>query len=236
MRKEPFGVGSYVHVMKRGGRGVDIVRDDNDRWRFLKLLRYLNDENAPRNWERSINQEHIIAGFTRPVDWPEAKPYVSILAFCLLDNHFHLLLQEKVEGGVAKFMQRLCTSMSANFNARHEERGTLFQGSYRARTITTDTHLQYLSAYIQVKNVFELYPWGIERAAQKFTDAYQWAQSYPFASLNDYTQKRREIIDHALVADILPEHDFFVDFAKDVIHGRYKDALEESGLDIDQLE
>jgi REP element-mobilizing transposase RayT len=235
MRKEPFGVGSYVHIMKRGGRGAHIVRDDNDRWRFLKLLRYLNDENAPRNWERSIGRDNIIAGFTRPIEWPEAKPYVSILAFCLLDNHFHLLLQEKVEGGVAKFMQRVCTSMSANFNARYEEKGTLFQGAYKARTILNDEHLQYLSAYIQVKNVFELYPEGIENAVNRFEDAYEWAQTYPFSSLTDYAGRNRQILDHDVIGDVLPNYDSFSSFAKDVILGRYPEILEEMGLNIDDI-
>jgi len=112
MRREPFSVGSFVHVMKRGARGGPIVRDENDRWRFLKLLHYLNDAKVPRNWERDISGEHIQSGFSRPDHWPEPEPYVSVLAFCLLDNHFHILAQEKQEDGMSRFMQLASGSQS----------------------------------------------------------------------------------------------------------------------------
>ena len=104
MRKETFGEDVIVHVVQRGARQANIVRDEADRWRFLRLLRYLNDESVPRNWEREIAPEHIRAGFTRPDQWNEPQPYVSILAYCLMDNHFHILLQERMENGIAKFM------------------------------------------------------------------------------------------------------------------------------------
>src|ERR1700690_699572 len=121
MRKEPFSVGSYVHVLNRGTRRMDIVRDDADRWRFLKLIRYLNDANVPRNWEREIGPDHVRRGFARPDTWGTAQPYVSVLAYCLMDNHFHLLMRERIDGGISKFMQRLCTSMSLYFNAKYGE-------------------------------------------------------------------------------------------------------------------
>src|SRR3954466_5129667 len=105
MRRDPYGVGSYIHVFNRGTKRMNIVRDEDDRWRFLKLVRYLNDANVPRNWERDIGPDLIRAGFDRPDHWPARDPYVSILAFCLMDNHFHLLVREQKEGGLSKFMQ-----------------------------------------------------------------------------------------------------------------------------------
>jgi REP element-mobilizing transposase RayT len=185
MRKEPFGVGSFVHVYKRGTRRMDIVRDDADRWRFLKLLRYLNDANVPRNWERDINKDHIRDGFKRPTQWKSAEPYVSIVAYCLMDNHFHLLLQERIDGGVAKLMQRLCTSMASTYNLKYQETGTLFQGSYHARTIQDDAQLQHLAAYIHVKNPFQRYPGGIKKAIEEYDAAYEWAVRDPFCGLGE---------------------------------------------------
>lgn len=221
MRKEPYGVGSFVHVFKRGARKMHIVRDEDDRWRFLKLLRYLNDADAPRNWERDITPENIRDGFSRPDHWKKPRPYVSVLAYCLMDNHFHLLLQERTEGGIAKFMQRLGTSMSAYFNARYGESGTLFQGSYKARTVKTDRQLQYLAAYINVKNPFERYPGGLERAAQEFDAAFAWAQEYPFSSLRDYaTTPRSSLLDVSAALKVLEHGAPFKRFARDVIYGK----------------
>lgn len=234
-RKDPFAVGSFVHVMKRGTRGIPIVRDDVDRWRFLKLLKYLNDANVPRNWERDINSENVREGFSRPLHWPKPKPYVSILAFCLLDNHFHLLLRENVEDGISKFMQRLCTSMSANFNARHDERGTMFQGAYKARTVGSDRYLQYLGAYIQVKNSLERHPQGLVWATRDFDRAFEWAGTYPFASLIDYAGNRQaSILDNELVAEIYPDFTAFRRFSRDVIFGNYSDDDEAIRLIFDE--
>jgi hypothetical protein len=234
MRKEPFSVGSYVHIIKRGARGADIVRDDNDRWRFLRLVRYLNDDNVPRNWERDITNEHILEGFSRPDMWDEQAPYVSVLAYCLMDNHFHLLVQEKVEGGISKFMQRLCTSMSLHFNTKYKEKGTLFQGAYKARTVDSDEYLQYLVAYIQVKNPFERYPGGVQNAVREFDAALEWVMQDPFNSLADYLGMRQSaLLDHVLVDDIFENQHSFSAFARDVIEGKIERGYGISNTDLD---
>ena len=95
MRVEPYVVGSYVHVLKRGARGLPITRDEKDKWRFVRLLYYMNDEFKDDFWERSTIELDL---FARPEIWPEQKPIVKILAWTLMPNHFHLLLQETIEG------------------------------------------------------------------------------------------------------------------------------------------
>jgi hypothetical protein len=221
MRKEPYGIGSYVHVVQRGVRGMPIVRSDDDRWRFLKLLRYLNDANVPRNWERDIAPEHIRAGFSRPPHWPKQQPYVSIIAFCLLDNHFHLLLQETTDGGISKLMQRVSTSMARYLNAKYDERGTPFQGSFRSRTVSRDEHLQYLNAYIHVKNTFDLFPRGAARARADFDEAFSWAEGYPFSSLIDYMGHRHaQLLDYAAATEIFGDVTTFKRFAREIMQDR----------------
>lgn len=234
MRKEPFSVGSYVHIIKRGAKRTPIVRDDNDRWRFLKLLRYLNDTEVPRNWERDITTEHISADFKRPETWREAKPYVSILAYCLMDNHFHLLVQERQEQGVSKFMQRLCTSMSAYFNAKYKDSGTLFQSAYRARTVDNDKYLQYLAAYILVKNTFERHPRGLRHATREFSRSMKAAEAYRFSSLPVFSQGlQSSLLDMEEINLLFDRGEVFVESARDVLLGRYEDPrLDELAMDV----
>ncbi len=205
MRREPYSVGSYVHIMKRGTRGLPITRDDDDRWRFLKLMRYLNDENVPRNWEREIGPAQIQGGFLRPNHWSDSKPYVSILSFCLMDNHFHLLVQEREEGGISSFMQRLCTSMATYFNAKYQEKGTLFQSSYNARTVTNDSYLRYLIAYIAVKNPLERREGGLTHALKEYESAIGEILTYPFSSLPDHVgQRSGSITDSSALKAVYP--------------------------------
>jgi len=179
MRVEPFSVGSVIHVVKRGARGMEIVRDDSDRWRFVRTLYLLNDQYQDTDWTRSKFQKSI---FERPDHWPERRPLVSILAWTLMSNHFHLLLYEAQEGGTSKFMQRLCGSMTTHFNEKYNEQGSIFQGAYRSRTVDTDVYLRYVLAYILVKNVFELFPGGLSEAVKTFDIAWEWADTYPFSS------------------------------------------------------
>lgn len=182
MRIEPFGVGSVLHVTNRGVRGAHIVCDDEDRKRFVRSLYYLNDTHTDPYWHSAVTD---IPLFSRPTDWPEREPIVHVLGWTLLSNHFHLLLQEITEGGVAKFMQRLGGSMSTCFNAKYKERGSLFQGSYHARLVSQDEHRQYLAFYVLVKNVLEMYPGGLSNAYSNFDHAWEWAKEYPYSSLHD---------------------------------------------------
>lgn len=189
MRVEPYTVGSLVHVMKRGARGLNITRDEEDRVRFMRLLWYVNDESTAEFWER---ETYDIGLFFRPSSWPQRSPLVKILAWVLMPNHFHLLLEEIRKGGISKFMQKLCISMTARFNVKYKERGSIFQGPFKARTISTDPHLERIAPYIMVKNVFELYPaGGLQAAMRDFDDAWKWGtEEYAFSSLPDYAQTR----------------------------------------------
>lgn len=234
MRKEQFAPGTFVHVVNRGAHKINIVRTDADRWRFLKLLRYINDANAPRNWERDISPEHIRNNFERPAHWNEAQPYVSILSHCLKDNHFHLLLLEQLESGVSKFMQRISKSMAANFNAKYGGSGALFQGPYRARIVDDDRHLQYLSVYINIKNVFEEYPGGLKSALDNFDDAYAWAIRYSFSSTADFAGERESsLIDHTVCQSLFATPSDFRTAAEDLMGARsdMEDALHDLILD-----
>ena len=183
MRIEPFSVGSIIHVTKRGTRGTDIVRDFGDRRRFVRSLFLLNDTHIGANWGRETAD---LALFKRPEHWPEREPLVHILAWTLLSNHFHLLIQEVREGGTAKFMQRLGVSLSMCFNLKYKEKGSIFQGAYHARAVNEDAHMNYLVFYILVKNVLEMYPGGLAAAHANFDDAWKWASQYQFASFKDH--------------------------------------------------
>jgi len=170
---------------------MDIVMDDVDRWRFVKSLFILNDVYSNHDWHReTVN----LSLFDRPENWPERDPLTRILTWVLMPNHFHLLLQEKVEGGTAKFMQRLCGSMSLCFNLKYENKGSIFQGAYKAIVVDNDSYLRHLLFYIQVKNVLELYPGGLTMALENFDKAWSWAINYQFSSLPSYVSSTKSPI------------------------------------------
>ena len=189
MRKEPFSQGDFVHVYNRGNRKQPIVFDEKDKWHFLQMLYYFNTEKTPdcpfRNL-RVILKSNFSKQLIWPKTWEPRKPIVSILAFVLMENHFHLLLQEITEDGIARFMQRFGTGMTKYSNTKYQQSGRLFQGSYRAKRINNDNYLRALDVYIQVKNPLELYKHGLQTAIQEFDKAFEWAVRYPYCSLGNY--------------------------------------------------
>jgi putative transposase len=186
MRVEPHNINSIVHVIKRGARGMDITKNIKDKRRFMQSLFLLNDEYVDSHWVKATLK---LPPFQRPEYWPDRKPIVRILAWTLLSNHFHILMQETKEGGIAKFMQRVCGSMSVAFNNKYKEKGSLFQGSYKGKTIKDESHFLYLPFYILVKNTFEMYPGGLIAAAKNFDKAWQWAMDYEFSSFGAMVKK-----------------------------------------------
>jgi putative transposase len=226
MRVEPYTVGSYLHVIKRGARGIDIVRDESDRWRFLRMLFLLNDEHFDRYW-RDVELNGI---FDRPTSLPPQQPIVEVLAYTLMPNHFHLLLREIKSGGVTLFMKRVGQSLTNHANEKYKEKGSLFQGAYRSKTILEDEYLRYVAAYVMVKNTFELYPnGGLIAGVDNFDKVWDWAREYNFSSLGDYAgvRKTSPLLNKGILGEIYTPDSFKV-YAKDVIlGGKWKVGVKE---------
>ena len=79
---------------------------------------------------------------------------VDILCYCLMPNHFHLIVRNNIENGIMRFMQKLGTSYTSYFNIRYERSGHLFQGKYKRIEVGTNEQLTYLTAYIHGNPVF----------------------------------------------------------------------------------
>jgi putative transposase len=197
MRVEPHTIGDIVHVYNRGNRKMPIVHNEKDKQRFLKSLRFFNEETSITTLLAKINvcseaafKQRSVFNIELPINWSNPKPLVKILCFFLAPNHFHLLLKEIMEGGITKFMEKLGTGFTNYSNLKYKEVGRIFQGPYKGRTIKEMNYLQYLNVYIQVLNPLELYPGGLEKASQEFDQAFEFAMNYRFGSLPDFFGKR----------------------------------------------
>lgn len=117
---------------------------------------------------------------------------VDIAAYCLMPNHFHLLLREKEEGGVSRFMQKMTTAYTMYFNKRYDRTGALLQGKFKSQHAKDDRYLRYLIAYIHL-NPIQLFEtrWkevGIKnkKGAEEFLDKYK------YSSFLDFCKKDRD--------------------------------------------
>lgn len=80
----------------------------------------------------------------------DSKKLVEIVAYCLLPNHFHLLLKQKSDNGISRFMQKLCTSYVMFFNTKHKKSGSLFQGRFKSNHLSGEYTLPTLSSYVNL--------------------------------------------------------------------------------------
>lgn len=183
LKKSRQGVapGEYYHIFNRGSNRGAIFTDKAERQRFLFNLLYLQSPVSFRNVNRVSGNYDAAEGFPVSPETTEEilkKRYVELTAFCLMPNHFHLLVKETEEGGIARYMHRVAVGYAKYFAEKHEQSGHVFQGPYKAVQVEDDKQLLYLSAYIH-RNPHELADWK----GREF--------EYPWSSLQDFTQGNR---------------------------------------------
>ncbi len=92
----------------------------------------------------------IVNGSAVPLTMSHKEKLVDIHAWCLMRNHYHLLLSERIEGGITKFIRKLNIGYSKYFNQKYKRSGTLFQGRTKKVLIETDTHFSHILNYIHL--------------------------------------------------------------------------------------
>ena len=125
----------------------------------------------------------------------ERDKLVRILAYCIMDNHFHLLVEEIREGGISQFMHKLGIGYAKFFNEKHKRVGHLFQGRFKNVLVDDDLYLQYLLVYINVLNPANFVtPNWKEEGIANIEEVLRYVKEYPWSSHRDYLGLRNSII------------------------------------------
>lgn len=127
---------SYYHIYARGASKKPVFLEPADYIYFEKLLaRYLSHKPV-------ISKEGVM--------YPHLTGHVELLAFCLMKNHFHLLVYQVEMGMMAKLMLSIMTSYSRYFNLKYKQTGSLFETRYKASKIDVHAYLEHISRYIHL--------------------------------------------------------------------------------------
>ena len=148
------------HVYNRGVNKQDIFLDDDDRKSFIFRLR------------ESLYPEYINS---RRKPLPSGS--FSLLSYCLMPNHFHLLVAQNLLTPVSELLRKVCTGYSKFFNKKHERVGHVFQDQYKAIRIDNDSYLTWVSAYIHQN--------------PKIAGLVEKLEDYPWSSYVDYLGSRK---------------------------------------------
>jgi putative transposase len=142
-----------------------------------------------------LKREHLRKGlsFTDFFDYKVEETLVDIGVYCLMPNHFHLLIKEKTENGISLFMKKLLTAYSMYFNKCNKRSGRLFEGPFLATHANTDNYLKYLFSYIHLNPVKLIDPLWKEVGIKDLIKANKYISKYIYSSYLDYTGiERRE--------------------------------------------
>jgi len=161
-RPEIF-IGEIYHVVVRAVEGVNLFLNKSDYLRMVHDLFEFNDENpAPSVFRKNLNKPNGTRTVLVPLRQRRSL-LVELLAFCLMPNHFHLLIKEIQEGGISRFMRKLGAGYGLYYNKKYNRSGHLFQGRYRVVHVKSEEQLQTAFVYIHTNPVSLIVPNWRER-------------------------------------------------------------------------
>jgi len=191
MQKPKFVENKIYHIYNRGVEKRKTFLDKQDYLRFIHNLFEFNDEAATKNLFFYFNRltSEVEPHYLKPNREPR-KLLVNILAFCLMPNHFHLLVQQIKENGVVRFMQKLGTGYTMYFNQKYERVGGLFQGRFKAVLVENEAHFIHLPYYIHCNPLDLAAPEWREREIKDYKKAMRFLENYRWSSHLDYMGKK----------------------------------------------
>jgi len=136
------------HVMNRGVEGRHIFLDSQDYARFVHNLYEFNDTAPAGNTYRSFADASMLDLRGPTLKRRKREQLVDVHGWCLMKDHYHLLVSERLEGGLSHFLMKLNVGFAKYFNERYERSGTLFAGRTKKVPVERDTHFLYVLQYI----------------------------------------------------------------------------------------
>lgn len=129
-----YDVNTYYHLYNRGVEKRNIFIDDQDYAVFIGLLK------------RHLDAKPSVGSQGREYEWLAND--IEVTAFCLMPNHFHLLLYQIEIDSVTKLLRAVCSAYVSYFNDKYGRVGPLFQGKFKAIKLNNSGYLLYLTRYI----------------------------------------------------------------------------------------
>ncbi|MFZ3011692.1 MAG: transposase [Minisyncoccia bacterium] len=193
-RKDPFVTGEYYHIYNCGIDKRIIFKSESDYKRFVMLLYVANSNTESFRLDNLINQQH--KNFDEILKLDKGESLVSLGAWCLMPNHFHLIVRQEVDGGITKFMRKLGVGYSMFFNIKYHRTGALFGGLFKSKLINADdTYLKHLFGYLHLNPLdIKFSDWENKMEQGKeipVTAMQEFLDTYRYSSYLDFMGKER---------------------------------------------
>jgi putative transposase len=204
---------NVIHCLNRGVEKRNIVLNDKDRFRFVQDLWIMNSTLPSEIREIQRDKKRKAADVGRPQlsgEENRGEKLVDVHAWCLMDNHYHLLLSEKMEGGLSLFLKKLNGGYAKYFNEKYHREGALWQGKTKKILVHEDQHFNHIFDYIHCN------PLDFLEEAQTWRDfhiedpeqALAHLRKYRWSSLLDYLGNKNfpSVISQTLLREVFPHY------------------------------
>lgn len=189
---------NYYHLYNRGVAKQDIFKDAYDYRRLLMNFSYYLDDNLKSKLSIAKKDQN----FRSYLQEMPSKPLLEIVSYCLMPNHFHLLVKQIADNGITTFIRRALNSYTRYYNIRHDRIGPMFQGSFRAVDVKSNEQLIHLSRYIHL-NPF------VGNLCRKLDD-------FTWSSYKDFlTNKKTRLSNPHLIIETIGSSRRYQDFVED---------------------
>ena len=201
-RAHILATGEIYHVYNRSVGHDEIFKDKRaltrwynilDYYRFPHKIKYSKYKTLPHLLKEAYATSYI-----------KQSPIIELYAFAFMPNHYHLLVKQLSDSGIAKYIGNVQNSFAKFYNLKNDRHGTLFEHAFKAKFIETDEEFLHVSRYIHLNPV-----------TSRLIDVDQLA-TYPWTSLPHYI-KGDGFISSEKILDMLSSKGNFLRFINDQV-------------------
>lgn len=199
------------HVINHGIENRKLFLDSRDYARFVHNLYEFNDTAPAQAFDRrGARGTHDVGP---PRSYIMREKLVEIHGWCLMKDHYHLLISECAEGGISKFIMKINVGYAKYYNERYERRGHVFQGKTKKILIKQESHFLYILHYIHLNSLDYLTGATKWRERDKGTikntnEALEYMDTYRWSSYLDYCNNKNfpSILSKKLFGDVFQNY------------------------------
>lgn len=187
-RRDIFVNGNIYHIFNKTIDSKNIFLYQNIAELFLNLMRYYRSLKADIRYSYFVKLDDEIK--ERKEREIQIRKYykVNILAYCLMPNHFHILLKQTHDKGSIRFMADILNSLTRYFNVANQRKGPIFLPQFKSRMIVSREQLIHVSRYIQLNP----YSGGIVKSLEEL-------EKYKYSSLREYLFYQKGVCDKEVI-------------------------------------
>ncbi len=198
--------GEYYHIVNRGVDGKTVFASPNDFARFKRCLLLFNTTELTQLREASEDS------FLEKLRLGEITRLVDIVAYCLLDNHFHLFVRQRIERGVEQFLRKLLSGYTRYFNLTRNRRGVLFQSRSKIAHVLQATYFDHVSRYIILNSLDKVDKQWREHGVKDIAKMRKELTAYLYSSFQGIVNKNLDpILSDDLIDEIIDRKNFLDD-------------------------